>query len=137
MMTQSPTTTLCLMTLMLLTGVRMESRLFAQSAAQGEDKRAAARIAYDEGERLQNQGTAESLRKAIGKYEEALSLWRSIGDHSGEAGALTSAAQVFNSLGDKQTALDYFKRALSLWKDVGDGKGQAIALSGIGAVYYA
>jgi CHAT domain-containing protein/Tfp pilus assembly protein PilF len=137
MKTQSPIKTLCLMALTLVTSVGMESRVFAQDAAQGDNKRAAASVANDEGERLQNQGTAESLRKAIGKYEEALSLWRTIGDHSGEAGALTSAAQVFNSLGDKQTALDYFKRALSLWNEVGDGKGQAIALSGVGAVYYA
>src|SRR5215510_6080544 len=137
MMTQSPTTTLCLMTLMLLTGVRMESRLFAQSAAQGEDKRAAARIAYDEGERLQNQGTAESLRKAIIKYEEALSLWRSVGDQSGEAETLTGAAQVLNYLGERQRAIEYFQRAIALWKAVGDGKGQSKAISGIAEVYYA
>jgi CHAT domain-containing protein/tetratricopeptide (TPR) repeat protein len=124
------------MTLTLLMGVEMESRVFAQDAAQGDNKRVAARSANDEGERLQKQGTAESLSKAIVKYEEALSLWRSLGDRSGEAGTLNSAAQVFNSLGEKQKALDYFQQALSLWKEVGDGKGQAIALSGIGAVHY-
>ncbi len=80
----------------------MESRVFAQGAAQGQDKRAAARIAYDDGERLQDQGTAESLRKAIVKYEEALSLWRSVGDQSGEAESLTGAAQALNYLGEKQ-----------------------------------
>src|SRR5262245_16497739 len=136
MKTQSPTTTLCLMTLMLLTGVRMESPVFAQDAAQGEDKRAAARIAYDDGERLRKQGTAESLRKAVVKYEEALSLWRLAGNQSGEAETLTSAAQALNSLGEKQKALLYFQQALSLWKEAPDVKGQAIALSGIGAVYY-
>src|SRR5215831_29225 len=137
MKTRSPTTTLCLMTLMLLTGVRMESRLFAQSAAQGEDKRAAARIAYDEGERLQNQGTAESLRKAIIKYEEALSLWRSVGDQSGEAETLTGAAQVLNYLGERQRAIEYFQQAIELWKAVVNGKGQSKAISGIIEVYYA
>src|SRR5215475_4860018 len=137
MKTQSPTTTLCLMTLMLLTGVRMESRVFAQSAAQGEDKRAAARIAYDDGERLQDQGTAESLRRAIVKYEEALSLWRSVGDQSGEAETLTGAAQVLNYLGERQRAIEYFQRAIALWKAAGDGKGQSKAISGIVEVYYA
>jgi CHAT domain-containing protein/tetratricopeptide (TPR) repeat protein len=137
MKTQSPTTTLCLMTLMVLTGVRMESRVFAQGAAQGEDKRAAARIAYDEAERLQDQGTAESLRKALVKYEEALSLWRSVGDQSGEAESLTGAAQTLNYLGEKKRAIEYFQRAIALWKAVGAGKGQAIALSGIGMVYFA
>jgi CHAT domain-containing protein/tetratricopeptide (TPR) repeat protein len=136
MKTQSPITTLCLVTLMFLTGVKMESRVFAQDAAQGNNKRAAARIAYDEGERLRKQGTAESLRKAVVKYEEALSLWRLAGNQSGEAETLTSAAQVLNSIGEKQKALLNFQQALSLWKEATDVKGQAIALSGIGAVYY-
>jgi len=125
------------MTLTLLAGVKMESRMFAQGAAQEDGKRIAARSANEEGERLRKQGTAESLRKAINKYEEAISLWRSAGDKSGEAEALTNAAQVLNSLGEKQKALDYFQRALLLWKEAGDGKGQAIALSGLGAVHYA
>ena len=137
MKTQSTTATLCLMTLTLLTLVKMESRVFAQDAAQGDNKRVAASIANDDGERLRKQGTAESLRKAIVKYEEALSLWRLVGDQSGEAETLTSAAQVYNSLGEKQRALDYFQRAISLWKAVGDGKGQAKAISGVVEVYYA
>jgi CHAT domain-containing protein/Tfp pilus assembly protein PilF len=127
---------LCLLTLTFLMGVNMASHVFAQDAGQRDDKRNAARSANDEGERLRKLGTKESLRKAIDKYEEALSLWRSVGDQSGEAGTLTSAAQVFNSLGEKQKALGYFRRAIALWKEVGDGKGQAIALSGIGAVYF-
>jgi CHAT domain-containing protein/tetratricopeptide (TPR) repeat protein len=128
---------LCLITLTLLAGVKIESRVFAQDAAQVDDKRAAAISANDEGERLAKHGTAESLRKAIVKYEVAISLWRSGKDRAGEAEALTSAAQVYNSLGDKQKALDYFQRAISLWKEVGDDKSRAIALSGVGAVYYA
>jgi CHAT domain-containing protein/Tfp pilus assembly protein PilF len=115
----------------------MESRVFAQDAAQVENKGAAASSANDEGERLRKQGTAESLRKAIVKYEEALSLWRSGKDQVGEAETLTSAARVYNSLGDKQRALDYFQRAISLWKAVGDGRGEAKAISGAVEVYYA
>src|SRR5215470_4251033 len=137
MKTQSTTATLCLMMLTLLTLVKMESRVFAQDAAQGDNKRVAASIANDDGERLRKQGTAESLRKAIVKYEEALSLWRLAGDQSGEAETLTSAAQVYNSLSERQRALDYFQRAISLWKAVGDGKGQAKAISGVVEVYYA
>src|SRR5215813_12501665 len=119
MKTQSTTATLCLMTLTLLTLVKMESRVFAQDAAQGDNKRVAASIATDDGERLQNQGTAESLRKAIVKYEEALSLWRSVGDQSGEAESLTGAAQSLNYLGEKQRAIEHFQRAIALWKAVG------------------
>src|SRR5262245_58700104 len=128
---------LCLVTLTFLMGVKIENRMFAQAAAQEDSKRIAARTANDEAERLRKQGTAESLSKAIAKYEEALSLWRSVGDKSGEAEALTSAAEVYNSLGDKQRALDYFQWAIELWKETADVKGEAIVLSGAGAVHYA
>jgi CHAT domain-containing protein/tetratricopeptide (TPR) repeat protein len=128
---------LFLMTLTFLAGVKMESSMFAQGAAQEDGKRIAARSASEEGERLQKQGTAESLRKAINKYEEALSLWRSVGDHSGEAETLTDAALAFNALGENQRSLDYFQRGIALWKALGDGKGLAKAFSGIGDVYYA
>jgi CHAT domain-containing protein/tetratricopeptide (TPR) repeat protein len=128
---------LCLMTLTLLAGAKTESGVFAQGTEQENGKRIAARSANDEGERLRKQGTAESLRTAVNKYEEALSLWRSVGDKSGEAETLNNAALVLNSLGEKQKALDYFQQALLLWKEAGDGKGQAMALSGIGAVHFA
>jgi CHAT domain-containing protein/Tfp pilus assembly protein PilF len=126
---------LCLMTLTFMMGAKIENLIFAQAAAQEDSKRAAARTANDEAERLRKQGTAESLRKAIDKYEEALSIWRSAGDQSGEAGTLTSEAQVLNYLGERQRAIEYFQRAIALWKAVGDGKGQAIAISGAGEVY--
>ena len=120
---------LCLMTLTLLTSVEIDSRVFAQGAAQKDDKRADARSANDEAERLRKVGTAESLHKAMDKYEEALSLWRYRGSvRRGET--LTNSAEVLNSLGEKQKALLNFQKALSLWKEASDGKGQAIALSG-------
>ncbi len=121
-----------LMALAFILSVKTESRM----PAQENGKRIAAKSADDEGDQLQRQGTAESLRKAVLKYEEALLLWRSIGDQAGEAGTLTRAAQVFNSLGERQKALDYYQRAASLWEASGDGKGRAKALAGVGAVYY-
>ena len=38
--------------------------------------RAAAKQVFEEGIQLDQQGTAESLRQAIGKYQEALKLWQ-------------------------------------------------------------
>ena len=58
---------LCLLTLTFLADLKMESRMFAQGAAQEDRKRIAARCADEEGERLRKQGTAKSLRKAINK----------------------------------------------------------------------
>ncbi len=128
---------LCLMTLMFLIGLKIEWPVDAQAASQINEKRAAAIKANDEGERLRAHGTPESLRNSIFKFEEALSLWRSIEDRLGEAGALTSAAGVYNSLGEKKKAVAYFQEAIELWKKAGNGEGQAKALSGIVGVYYA
>ena len=52
-------------------------------------KAAAATEALIKGTQLYQQGTAESLRSAIVKLEEALKLYREAGDRSGEATTLT------------------------------------------------
>src|SRR5687768_17506906 len=50
------------------------------SAPAQDQNRVAAQKKFEEGEALRAQGTAESLRLAVKKYEEALPLWRRIGD---------------------------------------------------------
>src|SRR5688572_16392260 len=74
---------------LLVGGVTQGSRSAGASqlaSAQAQDRSGvAARKKFDEGEALQDQGTAESLRLAVRKYEEALSLWRAIGDRRSEA----------------------------------------------------
>jgi len=127
---------LYLTTLALLVSVKAESHIPAQDVAQENDKRVAAKNADDEGEQLQRQGTAESLRKAVLKYEEALYLWRSAGERAGEAETLTKAAKALNSLGARQKALDYYQQAIALWEAAGGDKGRAKALAGVAEVYY-
>src|SRR5262245_50380263 len=51
---------------------------FAPAPSRGQSRITAQRI-FEEGSALHDQGTAESLRMAVEKYEEALSLWRIIG----------------------------------------------------------
>src|SRR5215470_52657 len=50
--------------------------------AQSQDNSAAERK-FEEGESLRAQVTPASLKLALKKYEEALLLWRAIGDRSG------------------------------------------------------
>src|SRR5262249_31069764 len=52
------------------------------SAPAQDQKRLAAQRKFEEGESLRKQGKPESIRLAVKKYEEALQLWRDIGDHS-------------------------------------------------------
>src|SRR5438552_13740799 len=80
--------------------------------------RVAAQKAYEEGEQLRNQLTAESLRKAIEKYREAHQFWRAADDRFGEAGALHQIGFVHQRLGERREALDYFNQALRITLEV-------------------
>ncbi len=105
------------------------------AATPQDNNRAAAERAYAEADHLVKQGTAESLRRAIKKFEEALPLWRTVGDRSKEATTLNNIGFVYNSLGEKQKALDFFNQSLPLLRTVGDRSGEATTLNNIGSVY--
>jgi CHAT domain-containing protein len=83
----------------------------------------------DEASRLQEQGTAESLNKAIAKIEEALPLIRSIEDRAGEAEALGNQARAYFLLADYQKTVELTTLALAIWKETGNTRGQAVGYS--------
>ena len=91
--------------------------------------------ALTEAGQLYQQGTAESLRKAIAKYEEALKLYREVGDRTREAHTLTWIGSVYSELGEKQKALEYYSQSLPLSRVVGDRRQEALTLNNIGVVY--
>jgi tetratricopeptide (TPR) repeat protein len=100
-----------------------------------DKNRIAAERVFADGQRLRRQGTAESLRKAVEKYEEALMQWREIGDRRGEGVTLINIGSVYESLGENQKALEYYNQALPLQRATGDRRGEGDALNNIGAVY--
>jgi len=72
-----------------------------------------------EGEQLSLQtNEATSLQQALKKFNEALSLWRALGDVAGEAETLNEIGVIYDSspLLDRRKSLDYFEQALSLWR---------------------
>jgi CHAT domain-containing protein/Tfp pilus assembly protein PilF len=97
--------------------------------------RAAAERVFEEGMQLYQQGTAESLRQAIGKLQEALKLWQQVDDKSSEAATLSILGLVYSDLGEKQQALKYYNQALPISRAVGERRVEAITLSNIGLVY--
>ena len=101
----------------------------------GGNPAAAAERVLTEGEQLYQQGTAESLRKAIAKFGEALKLYREVGDRSQEARTLNKIGLVYSKLGEKQKALEYYSQSLPLSRAVGDRSGEASTLNNIGLVY--
>jgi CHAT domain-containing protein/Flp pilus assembly protein TadD len=112
------------------------SSIAQQPATSEQDAtRAAAERAYQEGMQLFKQGTAESLRQAITKWEEALSLYQAVGDKKWEAVTLLGIGRVYNDLGEKQKALEYYNQSLPLSRATGDKAGEAVTLNNIGQVY--
>ena len=57
-----------------------------------------------------------------------------MGDRSGEAD-LNNIGGVYDSLGEKQKALDYYNQALPIERAVGNRSGEARTLNNIGLVY--
>jgi CHAT domain-containing protein/Tfp pilus assembly protein PilF len=105
------------------------------SQQSGGNRAAAAERAFTEADRLYQQGTPESLRKAIAKWEEALKLYREAGDRRGEAFTLTNIGQVYSDLEEQQKALEYYSQSLPLSRATGDRKQEATILNSIGSAY--
>ena len=96
----------------------------------------AAEWTFAEGLQFYAQGTAESRRKAIEKYIEALPLWRTVGDRKEEATTLNEIGGTYWQLGENQKALEYHSQALSLRRIVGDRHGEAQSLHNVGVDYW-
>ncbi len=95
----------------------------------------AAETALKEGLRLYQQGTLESKKSAIVKFEIALNLYREAGDRRREAVTFSNIGLVYSGLGEKQKALEYYSQSLPLSRATGDRGGEAITLNNIGSVY--
>ncbi|MEG3974438.1 CHAT domain-containing protein [Microcoleus sp. herbarium8] len=103
----------------------------------GNPAAAAAEKALKEGLQLYQQGTAESLRKAIAKWEEAVKLYREAGETFGQAASLLALGRVYSDLGEKQKALEYYSQSLPLSRAVGERTIEATTLNNIASVYSA
>jgi CHAT domain-containing protein len=115
---------------------KYEARIAQMRAATEQDRNhVAAQTAFSEAERLLARSDAESLQGAIRKYEEALTLYRVTGNHSGEASALSRLGETYRNTGELKSALDHWEQELAIRRALGDRGGEAVALLGIGTVY--
>jgi CHAT domain-containing protein len=106
----------------------------AEVMAQASTKEAAEK-AFTQADQLYQQGTLEALKGAIAKWEEALNLYREIGDRSGETRTLNHIGKVYSDWGEKQKALDYYNQSLSLSREIGDRQQEALTLHNMGNDY--
>jgi CHAT domain-containing protein len=86
-----------------------------------------------EAERLRAQGSAESLRLAIEKFDLAAALWANVNESYEEAIASYGSGLSCTSLSENQRAIQYLGRAVSLFD--GDEHGQGLAMAAIAWPY--
>jgi CHAT domain-containing protein/Tfp pilus assembly protein PilF len=114
---------------------RYELKLEVRDATAQDRDRVAAERAFQAGERLRNQATDETRRSALGKYEEALALYRAVADRRGEAFTLHGLGLIHYWLGDRRKSLAHHQQALPLLQDVADRKAEAWTTIELGTLY--
>jgi len=115
---------------------RYEAKIDELRAATTKDrKRIVAEQLYAEGKQLSAEGTAESLQKAIKKYEESLPLWRESEDRLYVGVTLNQIGFNYGAMGDKKKAIDYFQESLLIFQAIGNRSEEATSLNNIGLAY--
>jgi tetratricopeptide (TPR) repeat protein len=94
---------------------RYEAQVEALREATEQDRKwIAAQSVYAKGQQLRGQGTAESRRQSVERYQEAILNWRTVGDRVMETHALYGIGLAHRALGQPQKALECYNQALQL-----------------------
>ena len=104
-------------------------------SAPRDKSRVDAQKAFSDATSLREQRTAESFRSAIAKYQEALSLSRSLGDRRMAAYSLYEIGWIYGDIGEYQKSLDSYTQAQALYKEMADMQGQSNILNNVGYIY--
>ncbi|NES17928.1 MAG: CHAT domain-containing protein [Symploca sp. SIO3E6] len=89
-----------------------------------------------EAEKLFQQGIqdfqAGQFQDASHCWQQALTLYRQLGNRQGEAQCLGNLGNIFYQLQDYEQAIKYHKQDLSVAREIGDGEGEAYSLNNLG-----
>jgi CHAT domain-containing protein len=92
-----------------------------------------------EADRVLEQGIQQfkisQFREALQSGEQALTIYREIGDREGEANSLGNLGNAYHSLGQYQKAIDFYQQSLEIERKIGDRLGESISLGNLGAAY--
>ena len=80
--------------------------------------------------------SADNLKAATEKYQNALSLFRQVGARYETAQTLLSIGSISNNLSQKNVAIDYYSQALPIWRELKDRRKEAQTLSALGWAYF-
>ena len=94
-----------------------------------------------EADRVLEQGIQQynisQFREALQSGEQALTIYREIGNRQGEANSLGNLGLAYYSLGQYQKAIDFHQQQLEMAREIGDRLEEANSLGNLGIVYYA
>ncbi|HEY9639765.1 MAG TPA: CHAT domain-containing protein [Coleofasciculaceae cyanobacterium] len=93
-----------------------------------------------EADRLLDEGIQQyqtsHYQEAMQLWEQALQLYRAIGDRNSEGWALTKLGNAYLSLSQYDKAIEAYQQALSIFQATGDRDGQGLLLANIGKLLY-
>ncbi len=112
-------------------GFRVEVSELDGDSEPARLRRQAERAVSEAGRRFALE-TPEASRQAASFYEQALELWRRLGDRRGQALALTALGALARRQSQPRLALSHLGQALELWRAEGDRRRAAIALNDLG-----
>jgi CHAT domain-containing protein/Tfp pilus assembly protein PilF len=105
----------------------------AAPLSQDGDPKAQADTLFNEGLTLVQDYHAEA---ALRKFEEALALYHSLEDRSGEGLCLIWSGYASYLLSDYAGALDFYEASLSIFQEIDDQQKEVWALNNIGTVHF-
>jgi CHAT domain-containing protein/tetratricopeptide (TPR) repeat protein len=105
-----------------------------RDASPDDPRRLAAARALADGERLSQEDSADSQPLARKRFEEALTIFRSLGDRSSEASALCDQGELLSEHGQSKESLGILQQSLAIQTDLASPRGQAESLTRIGEV---
>lgn len=88
-----------------------------------------------QGDELRAKNSADDLRTALRKYEEALQIQRDANDERGQAITLYDIGVAHQLLTNLRQAIPFYERSLPLWRRVGDSNAEAATLSNLGLAF--
>ena len=92
-----------------------------------------------EADRLLKQGNQQyvisQFREALQYWEQALSIYRKIGDCQEEAAALGNLGLAYKSLGQYHRAIEFYEQSLEIKWEIGNPQGEATSLNNLGNAY--
>jgi CHAT domain-containing protein/Tfp pilus assembly protein PilF len=90
---------------------------------------------FDQGQQLFQEGTAESFRSALLKFDEARRVYSQSGNRVKQIECLKAQGKISLLIGDHGEALRYYEQSLLIIKSVNDRKSESNVLNDIAVAY--